>query len=201
MAGGGFGVAALPGGMYNVPGMYIIINCNPPTENRYVGISTDIGDRFRTRMATVTELDIDAATLANIHVVWGRVKFRNHPPPGAPAPGPPGWSVTNRVGGGTVLVPTWSDAGWTHAVPPAGHAPFVRTIDGRLVNLEHILVRFVMTQLLAGGTVSNNQLMYPFTNPAGHGVRPVVVKFYSAAFAHYNAYTIAAVLNPGGAAW
>ena len=147
LPGGGFGVAALPGGMDGVPGMYIIINCSGAVENRYIGISSDIGTRFRTRMATVTELDIDAATLATIHVVWGRVKVRNHPAPGGPPPGPPAWTATTLVGGaGNVLVPTWSDAGWTAAIPAAGHTPFTRVIDGRIVNLEHVLIRFVMTQ-------------------------------------------------------
>ena len=111
--GGGFGVAALPPGMAGVAGMYIIINCAGAVENRYMGISHNIGNRFNTRMATVTEMGIDAATLGNIHVVWGQVKIRNHPLGGVAAAGP----LCPLVGGGTVAFPAWGAAGWTAANP------------------------------------------------------------------------------------
>jgi hypothetical protein len=197
--GGGFGIAALPVGMAGTAGMYIIINCNGPLENRYVGISSDIGVRFNTRMATVTEMGIDAATLANIHVVWGTVKYRNHPAGGGAAAG---WPACPLVGGGNVPFPAWGAGGWTAANPVAGGGPFARMIDGALINLEHLLIRFVMTQLGAGGTVSNNMLMVPFNAPpAWPGTNPIIVKFHSAPFGNYNGFTRAAVLAPGGAAW
>jgi len=196
--GGGFGVAALPAGMFGTAGMYIIINSSGPVENRYIGISSNIGNRFNTRMATVTEMGIDAATLANIHVVWGSVKFRNHPPGGAGA----GWPMCPLVGGGNIPFPAWGAGGWTAANPVAAGGPFVRMIDGGLLNLEHLLIRFVMTQLGVGGTVSNNMLMVPFNAPfAAAGANPIVVKFHSAPFGNYNGFTRAAVLAPGGAAW
>jgi hypothetical protein len=199
---GGFGVAAIPIGMAGVAGMYIIINCSGAAENRYVGISSNIGTRFGTRMAVVTEMGIDAATLANIHVVWGQVKVRNHPAPGAPAPVPP-WLACARVpagGPGTgIPFPAWGDPGWILAVPPAVGA-FLRNIDGTNVNLEHLLIRFVMNRLGAGGTVSNNLLMAPFTNIGIVGAQPLIVKLESAAFGNYNAFSGAATL-PVGAAW
>jgi hypothetical protein len=196
LIGGGFGAAALPGGMAGVAGMYIIINCNGPVENRYVGISSNIGNRFNTRMATVTEMGISAATLANIHVVWGTVKIRNHPGALAPAP-----TVATQLvgGGGFTNFYHWGGPGWTLALPGAGGGPFVRMIDGAPVNLEHLLIRFVMTQLGAGGTVSNNLLMAPFLNGFGPGATPLHVKFYSAPFGPYGGFTRAAILAGGGA--
>ena len=193
LVGGAFGNAALPAGMAGVAGMYIIINSHGVVENRYIGISSNIGNRFNTRMATVTEMGIDAVTLGNIHVVWGTVKISER----SARRRPPAWPLVPQIGGGNVQIPTWGTAGWTVAAPAAG--PFVRMIDGGVVNLEHLLIRFVMTQMGAGGTVSNNMLMAPFIRPAFPGVTPLIVMFESAAFGNYNAFAGAEVLNPGGA--
>ncbi len=51
--GGGFGNALLPGAMFGMAGTYIIVNSN--SNNRYIGIANDIGTRFNTRLATITE--------------------------------------------------------------------------------------------------------------------------------------------------
>ncbi len=137
LAGGGFGVAALPGGMA-MPGTYIIVNTT--TNNRYIGIAGNIANRFNTRLATVTEMGFDAMTMVRIGITWGLTTCQNTPVFGVPPP-------------------------WMPAVP-APPAAFTALIDGAMVNLEQLLIRFVITQLGAGGTVSNNAMAaVPYINP------------------------------------
>lgn len=196
LMGGGFGVAALPPGMAGVAGMYIIINSHGAMENRYVGISQDIGHRFSSRMSVVTELGFSNAVMGQINVVWGTVKIRNHPH-GLPLAQAPNNALL--YGGGNVTFPNWGAPGWTTAVPGGGGA-FTRIVDGNTINLEKLLIRFVMMRLGAGGTVSNNMLMTPFDHPNGlgaFGAHPLVVKFHSAPFGNYNGFTGVDVLNPG----
>lgn len=146
LGGGMFGAAALPAGMAGVAGIYIIINCNGPLENRYIGISQNIGNRFAGRMSVVTELGFSAATMAQIFVVWRSVRVRNSPHglPAASAPVNP-----LLYGGGGVSFPNWTAPGWTNVVPGVG--PFTRVIDGNVINLEHLLIRFVMLRLGRAG--------------------------------------------------
>lgn len=203
MPGGAFGAAALPPGLAGA-GMYIIINCQgaaAANHNRYIGISRNLARRFGTRMGVITELGITAATMAQVHVVWGRVKVRNHPlglgipttptrlaPAGAVVAGPPP----------TIPFPRWAAPGWTNANPVGG--PLIANVDGHNINLEHLLIRFIVMRIQAGGTVSNNMLMGPFAHPAAHGAagaRPLIVKFTSAAFGPYGTHVVADTLNPG----
>ncbi len=132
--GGGFANAVLPNGMA-MAGSYIIVNTN--SNNRYIGISGNIANRFNTRLATVTEMGFAVATMANIGVIWGNTHCRDS------APGSP----------------------WQIAIP-APPAAYEFQIDNVLVNLERLLIRFVITQLGVGGTVSNNAMAAnPYTNP------------------------------------
>lgn len=150
VAGGGFGNAALPPGM-NMAGTYIIVNTG--TNNRYIGIANNIGARFATRLATVTEMGFGTPTMQAIGITWGATGVRNTAPP--------------VVGGGFPV------AGWVAAVP-APPAAFNVAIDGVQVNLERLLIRFVITQLGAGGTVSNNAMAAgPYANPTGN---PIAVR-------------------------
>jgi hypothetical protein len=197
LAGGAFGVAVLPAGMAGVAGIYIIINCQAGAHNRYVGISTNIGNRFSTRMSVVTELGIPAAAMANIHAVWGTVKVRNDP---LPVGTPTGLTQNNMPPPAQIPFPTWAAAGWTVAAPPPGGGPFTAMVDGNNINLEHLLIRFVMMRMGAGGTTSNNLMAGPVTHPVGApgmGGIPLRVKFHSAAFGPYAAFTRADTLNPG----
>lgn len=152
IAGGGFGNAHLPPGMVG-PATYIIVNTN--TNNRYIGISSNIANRFNTRMATITEMGFANNEMALIGVTWGATQVRNTLPAvvggGWPAPG----------------------MGWLPAIP-APPAPFTVMIDGFLVNLEQLLIRYVITQLGAGGTVSNNVMAaVPYVNPTPN---PITVR-------------------------
>jgi len=136
--GGGFGNAVLPAGM-GIPGSYIIVNT--ATNNRYIGIAGDIGTRFNTRLATVTEMGFPGALMGMIGVTWGVTSHQNT--------GFAVWIVTN----------------------PAPPAAFVAVVDGVGVNLERLLIRFCMTQLGAGGTVSNNMMaIAPYVNPTPNAV-------------------------------
>jgi hypothetical protein len=199
LMGGGFAAAALPPGMAGFAGMYIIINCIGATENRYIGISQNIGNRFSTRMSVVTELGFPTATMAQIYVVWGTVRVRNHPHGLAAAQAP----LTPVLYGGppaNIAFPNWGAGGWANPVPAGGGAAFTAMIDGNLINLEHLLIRFVMMRLGAGGTVSNNVLMAPFNHPNGLGVvgaQPLIVKFQSAPFGNYNGFVGTDILSPG----
>jgi hypothetical protein len=196
-----FGVAATPPGMAGVSGMYIIINCVAALENRYIGISTNIGNRFgNDRLPTITEMGFPPATMAQIHVVWGTVKVRNHPHGLAAAHLGATPLLFPGAGPATTPFPNWNAPGWTLANPPPGGGAFTRVIDGNVINLERLLIRFVMMRLGAGGTVSNNALMAPYNHPqamGAPGAQPLVVKFHSAAFGNYNAFTRADILSPG----
>lgn len=144
----GMAPAPLPaGGFTNAllpPGMGIAgtyIIVNTATNNRYVGIAGNIDNRFNTRLATVTEMGFPAPMMGLIGVTWGVTSHQNT---GAPA-----WIVTN----------------------PAPPAAFVAVVDGVGINLEQLLIRFCMTQLGAGGTVSNNMLaLAPYVNPTPNAV-------------------------------
>ena len=151
LAAGGFGNANLPGGMA-MAGTYIIVNTT--TNNRYIGIAGNIQTRFNTRLATVTEMGFAAVpTMQAIGVTWGSTHVRNT----APA----------LIGGG------WPPAGSWIAVPTPP-AAFTAAIDGVAVNLEWLLIRFVLLQLGAGGTVSNNVYAFnAYTNPTPN---PITVR-------------------------
>ncbi|HEY0603858.1 MAG TPA: hypothetical protein VGD58_13150 [Herpetosiphonaceae bacterium] len=143
MMGGGFGAAALPGGMA-MAGTYIIVNT--ATNNRYIGIAGNIANRFNPRMEAVTELGFAPLTMAGIGVTWGQTTCQNTPTLAVPAPP------------------------WVLAVP-APPAAFTAVIDGAVVNLERLLIRYVITQLGAGGTVSNNAMAAaPYINPTPNAV-------------------------------
>jgi hypothetical protein len=124
MGGGNFSNANLPAGLVGA-GMYLIINTE--TNNRYIGISTNLAKRFGTRMATVTEAGFSAAQMQRIGVYWG--------------------TVTRQDTGN----PVWSALG-------SYDAPCEGLVDGVTVNFERLLIRFVLTQLGVGGTVSNNMM-------------------------------------------
>lgn len=193
LPGGDFGKAALPPGMAGAAGMYIVINCQADQHNRYVGISSNIGQRFAGRMAAVTELGFPTATMEQIHVVWGSVKVRDE--------GAPQMTITVKNAKPPpmfVHFPLWWDADWREATPGNGGA-FTAMVDGKQINLEHLLIRFVMARMGAGGTVSNNQLMSSFHHPVsgGQGGSPIRVKFHSAAFGDYPEYIRADILEPG----
>lgn len=170
---GGFAPAALPPGMA-MAGTYIIVNTT--TNNRYIGISGNIANRFNTRMATVTEMGLAVATVAAVGVVWGNTWYQNtfFPPPGPgapPAPPPPMLAV------------------------PAPPAAFAQLIDGAPVNFEHLLIRFCVTQLGAGGTVSNNVIAGPYANPTPN---PITVRLDWGPMAGlFNADSLTSIWPPG----
>lgn len=124
-------------------------------------------------MATVTEMGLSPANVANVEVYWGGVTTQNTPTPAVGAP---------------------------PAVPLPGYgAPLKVAIDGVMVNLEHLLIRFVITQLGVGGTVSNNLLAgAPYPNPTANNM---TVQLTWAGGGFYAAGTHAATWQPGGVGW
>lgn len=63
---------------------------------------------------------------------------------------------------------TWGSVEYQHTGVNAWHTapanPATVMIDGVTVDLERLLIRFVLTQFGAGGTVSNNRQIAPYTN-------------------------------------
>ncbi|WP_242836618.1 hypothetical protein [Clostridium sp. BNL1100] len=55
-------------------------------------------------------------------------------------------------------------------IAPAAGAPYTAIIDGAVINLEHLLIRFILTRLGAGGTVSNNLMVGPYVNPTPYPI-------------------------------
>jgi hypothetical protein len=155
IAGGGFGPAALPAGMA-MAGTYIIVNT--ATNNRYIGIAGNINNRFNTRLATVTEMGFAGVpTMQAIGVTWGQTLVRNTAPAALLMAG---WPL--GLAGFAIIAPA----------PPAA---FTAVIDGVAgINLEQLLIRLVITQLGAGGTVSNNAMAaLPYANPTPN---PITVR-------------------------
>lgn len=182
LAAGGFGAAALPAGLAGA-GIYIILNDNH--NNRYVGVSNDLAQRFQPRLETVTEMGFDQAEMNDILVWWGGITIQNTPAaaPLVPAGGPP------------IAAP---------AAPPvipvlAYNTPLTVLIDGVGVNLERLAIRYVLTQLGAGGTVSNNQwAVGNYVNPTPN---PVTVNFTWAAAGNYAMGVRQAIWPVGGVGW
>lgn len=139
LAGGGYSIATLPAGM-TMAGMYIIVNTH--TNNRYIGISSNINHRFSSRLAAVTEMGFSPAQMAQIGVCWGSVTYQNTP------------------GAGVAGV---------HVAVPVAHSAFSVWIDGFLVNLEQVLIRMMMTRFV-GGSISNNVLVGPYINSSANAV-------------------------------
>lgn len=137
--GGGYGDATLPGGMTGYSGMYVILNITDPhLHNRYIGISTNIEQRFSGRLAVVVEMGFNVNTMERIGVWWGKASY--------------------RINGGS-----WS------VIPPPAQGSMTQSINGEDVNLEHLLIRLVMTKLRpqVDSTVSNTLLNGPYQNPTG----------------------------------
>jgi hypothetical protein len=165
---GAYGNASLPLGLAG-QGMYIIVNTD--TNNRYAGISSDLTQRFNTRLATVTEMGFSEEQMEQIWLFWGAAATQNTP----------GYLGNNNPQ--FVMVTDYS-------------APLVGNVDGVGINLEKLLIRFLLLHLGAGGTVSNNLLAWgPYVNPTAADMR--VTLNWPAGF--FNTTTSSAVWHSGQA--
>ena len=181
LASPGPGVAgALPGGLPNTGGLYLIFNS--ANSNRYVGKAGDLRDRFDGRMLTVNEFGLSQANLASIGAFWGDATPHNTPVPvgfpPVPAPlvntliapvAPPslGFQVIRNGAGGAPAMPNAVVGTAGGAINYAG-AVVTTTIDGQLINVEALLIRFFRQAIGVGGTFTNRTYMGPFTNPTNH---------------------------------
>lgn len=163
---GAYGNASLPLGLAG-QGMYIIVNID--TNNRYAGISTDLAQRFNSRLATVTEMGFSEQQMERIWLFWGTALIQNTP----------GYQGNNNPQ--LVAVTDYS-------------APLQVNIDGVGVNLERLLIRFLLLHLGAGGTVSNNLLAWaPYVNPTAANMQ--VTLNWPAGY--FNTTTSSATWNSG----
>jgi len=164
--------AFMPPGLAGA-GLYIIFNSN--TNNRYVGKSSNLTTRFQPRMESVGELGFSTAQLNQIISYWGTVSVGNTP----------------ALGGIPVLL----------GVPAGGYAGGVSlwgNIDGVNVEMERLLIRFIMTQFV-GGFVTNNQwaaIGATYTNPTPN---PITVRLNYGAAGNFAAGNPAAVWGVGQA--
>ena len=118
-------------------GLYIIYN--QQTLTRYVGNSHNIQQRFQQRLAAVGELGLSVAVMAQIAVFWGQAWIRNTPIQGGQQPQ-------------FVQVQNYGQQ-------------CIGVLDGVNVNLENLLVRFILTQAWQGEFVSNNHFgQAPYVN-------------------------------------
>ena len=102
---------ALPAAFVNQPGLYIILNQNNPQENRYMGISDNLRNRFAGRQGVCFELGFAPQVLNNIYAFLGTMRYRNN--------GAANW--TNAPG---------------YAVPN-----LMITLDGQNYDLEHLFIK------------------------------------------------------------
>lgn len=174
--GGAFAPAALLPGM-SMAGAYMIVNTN--TNNRYIGISTNIQNRFNTRLGVITEMGFSALQMARIGIIWGNTYVKDLLPPVLI------WPAGAVLPGG---VP----------VAPAG-GPFIAIINGTPINLEQLLIRFVISMLGAGGTVSNNAMAAaPYVNPTPN---PITVRVSWGAMGGLFAANEITAVWPNGVGW
>lgn len=66
---------ALPGAFPHNPGLYIILNQNNPQENRYMGISNDLRQRFSERQGVCYDLGFAQAILNGIYAFIGTMRY------------------------------------------------------------------------------------------------------------------------------
>lgn len=171
LASPGAGIAGtLPGGMPATGGLYLIVN--EQNQNRYIGKSGDLVDRFNGRMLTINEFGFAPGDLLGIDAFWGEVSVYNTPviAPGAFA-GPlvplvNGFRIARNALGAAPIVPN-AFVGAAQLNPNYAAHVVTTTIDGALINVEALLIRF-WRQCGVGGTITNLNYMGPFTNPTGN---------------------------------
>jgi hypothetical protein len=131
-------------------------------------------------MLTVNEFGLSQANLANIGVFWGDVSAYSTPAPapfaGVPlintliapiAPAALGFQVIRNAGGAAPVMPN-AVVGIGSGVINYGAAQVTTTIDGALINVEALLIRFFRQALGVGGTFTNGVYMGPFANPTNN---------------------------------
>lgn len=149
----------------NTPSTYMIINThdqNPAHVNRYVGITTNLADRFNQRLRTIGELDFIANSFNNIYTIWGTVEYCN--------------TVPNPI-----LVLEQPNGGAN------GITSLNATIDGVNFNLEAVLIRLTLQVLSQPNETVSNQAIPIIQNTTQN---PINITFDYPAFGNYAAGTI-----------
>ena len=167
------GVGALAAGHHPLPGtagFYMIRNHT--SDNRYVGKSGNLQERFDGRMLTINEFGLRTIDLAGIDVFWGTVAIYNTPgfavpgaagmaPPVMPAPAP---AVVGANAFGLAPPRPAAELGaLLRPAPNYGGNLVTSTIDGSIVNVEALLIRF-FRMFGAAGSMTNLVYMGPFYN-------------------------------------
>ncbi|MCK6436711.1 hypothetical protein [Rivihabitans pingtungensis] len=141
------GVAVNLNGLPATPGLYLILNQQDRAENRYMGISQNVRDRFQGRQGACFELGFSQQALNNIYAFVGTMTYQNtqtnrNPPPFNQAPG-----------------------------YVAGSLQF--QLDNQPYDLEHLFIKAAQ-YAWPNGTITNTQKTGVFTNT---GANPIDVIF------------------------
>lgn len=158
------------------PGLYVIRN--QPSNNRYIGKSQNLANRFDSRMLTVNEFGLTQGNLAGIDAFYGPVTCYNTPAaaaaaapllPPLPVPGGIAWGAA-----GAGLGAAHAQEIPANVCPAPNYAAHlvVVMIDGQPVNVEYLLIRFFMQAY--GGTVTNGQGFANFTNASPNPIHVMV---------------------------
>lgn len=145
LIGGGYSNAGLPAGMGNESGLYVIFNGH--TGNVYCGIAQNMSSRFKTRLETITEMDIGADVMNRIAVVWGKVYVSALQQQISSRPG-------REVAPGINSIKT--NIGWMN------------------IDLEHLLIRVVASHVAGVQTLSNNVKTSLYKNRSGQDITVVL---------------------------
>lgn len=143
--GGGYTTASLPAGMGGESGLYVIFNRR--SKNVYCGIAENMKNRFETRLATITEMDIGADVMKDIGVIWGKAY------------------VSSRQQQ-TFTRPSTE-------VPPSSHA-ITTKMGWMTIDLEHLLIRVVASHVAGVQSISNNVKTSLYRNTSGQNITVVL---------------------------
>ncbi len=138
---GALGVATnIPAAIAAVPGIYLILNQNANPQNRYLGISDNLQNRFRGTPGRLLRIGFPTAVLNNVYAFVGTVRYR----------------ATPLFGG-------WGGGGWTV------HGNYLNPnvfLDFNPYDLEHLFIKSTQ-HCWPFHTVSNTRKVLPFQNNGG----------------------------------
>lgn len=150
LAVGGYAPAANP--LPHGGAIYVIINAQRPTWNFYVGVSSDIHNRYNPMAERLHHLGFHQADLNNMSIYYGTVHYWDtddaYPAPAMGAgpmvlEGPFGAPAAVHVVGG-VSQPNTAVIGIGQTVPNYSPNSMTVNIDGVAVDLEALLIRYYM---------------------------------------------------------
>ena len=210
LAGGGFAPAVNP--LPHWGAIYVIINAQRPTLNFYVGVSSDIHNRYNPMAERLHHLGFHQADLNNMAIYCGTVHYWNtndaYPAPAAMGAGPivldgpfGAAAAVHAVVG--VLQPNTALIGIGQTVPNYSPNSMTVNIDAVAVDLEALLIRYYMMGSGFGWHNTNTRGQAVITNGRDDDMRVLVrVVNPGVGFGGYGG-TLQGTVNdpPNGESW